>query len=124
MSCILDLWADTVKKVSYMSITTHYFDDDYVSHDRTLHVNLVRVASHTAIMVLDEFTEVLEIFDRHYEEYANILVISDSGSNCCSAEGIPSKFSWLPCMVHKLATGMTTILNKTTRTANGVKGKF
>ena len=27
-------------------------------------------------------------------------------------------------MVHKLATGMTTILNKTTRTANSVKGKF
>ena len=68
MSCILDLWADTVKKVSYMSITTHYFDDDYVSHDRTLHVKPVRNARHTAIIMLDEFIEGLEIFDLHYKE--------------------------------------------------------
>ena len=57
MFCTLDLWTDTVEKVSYMYITTHYIDEDFELHDRSLHVNSIRGASYTAIMVLDEFTE-------------------------------------------------------------------
>ena len=56
--CTLDLWTDSVRKHSYMSITVHYVDQNFKLHDRTLHVKPVRDASHTAaVMVLEEFKE-------------------------------------------------------------------
>lgn len=34
--------------------------------------------------------------------------------NCCGPKGIPSEFTSLACIVHKLATIVTTVVNKTT----------
>jgi hypothetical protein len=57
MCCTLDLWTDSVRKNSYTSITAHYIDEYFELHDCTLHVKPVRNASHTAIVVLDEFVK-------------------------------------------------------------------
>lgn len=83
MCCTLDLWTDSVRKNSYMSITAHYVDERFELHDRTLHVKPVRDASHTAIMVLDEFKEGIGIFNITMELtcFEQIVVVSDSGSN-------------------------------------------
>ena len=123
--CTLDLWTDSVRKNSYMSITAHYVDQHFELHDRTLHVKPVRDASHTAIMVLEEFTEGLGVFNITNESVSleQIVVVSDSGSNCCGADGIPSQFPWLACLDHKLSTCLTTVLNKTTKTVNGKRGQ-
>ncbi len=50
-------------------------------------------------------------------------MVSDSGSNCCGANGIPSAFYWLACLDHKLATVLTTVMNKMTKMENGVRSK-
>jgi hypothetical protein len=106
-----------------MSITIHYIDEKFDLHARTLHVKPVRDASHTGRMVLKEFTDDLAIFNILMDSYDNITVVSDSGSNCCSADGIPSLFEWLACMNHKIATVLSTVVNKTTTTNTGVKSK-
>jgi hypothetical protein len=108
-----------------MSITAHYVDQHFELFDRTLHVKPVRDASHTAIMVLEEFTEGLGVFNITNESVSleQIVVVSDSGSNCCGADGIPSQFPWLACLDHKLSTCLTTVLNKTTKTVNGKRGQ-
>jgi len=62
VACTLDLWMDAVKKNSYMSITIHYIDDMFNLYTRTLHVKLVEEASHTAEMVLEEFSKGLAMF--------------------------------------------------------------
>jgi len=123
MACILDLWTDAVKKNSYMSITIHYIDEMFNLYARTLHVKPVEKASHTAKMVLDEFSKGLAVFKVMVDMYQQIIVVSDSGSNCCGANGIPSAFYWLACLDHKLVTMLTTIVNKTTKMENGVKSK-
>jgi hypothetical protein len=55
--------------------------------------------------------------------YQQIIVVSDSGSNCCGANGIPSAFYWLACLDHKLATVLMTVMNKMTKMENGVRSK-
>ncbi len=62
VACTLDLWMDTVKKNSYMSITIHYIDEMFNLYARTLHVKPVEEASHTAKMVLEEFSKGLAVF--------------------------------------------------------------
>jgi hypothetical protein len=62
VACTLDLWTDAVKKNSYMSITIHYIDEMFNLYARTLHVKPVEEASHTAEMVLEEFSKGLVMF--------------------------------------------------------------
>jgi hypothetical protein len=53
-------------------------------------------------------------------------VVSDSGSNCCGANGIPSAFYWLAYLDHKLPTVptvLTIVVNKMMKMENGVKSK-
>ncbi len=123
VACTLDLWTDAVKKNSYMSITIHYIDEMFNLYARTLHVKPVEEASHTAEMVLEEFSKGLAVFKVMADMYQQIIVVSDSGSNCCGANGIPSAFYWLACFDHKLATVLTTVVNKTTKMENGVRSK-
>jgi hypothetical protein len=92
VACTLDLWTDAVKKNSYMSITIHYIDEMFNLYARTLHVKPVEEASHTAEMVLEEFSKGLAVFKVMADMYQQIIVVSDSGSNCCGANGIPSAF--------------------------------
>jgi hypothetical protein len=102
--CTLDLWTDSVRTNSNMSITANYIDADFELHDRTLHVKpVLRDASHTAIMVLDKFKEGISVFNITMEStcFEQIVVVSDSGSNCCGADGIPSEFPWLACLDQK-----------------------
>ncbi|KAI2501707.1 hypothetical protein MHU86_12775 [Fragilaria crotonensis] len=84
MCCTLDLWTDSIRtKNFYMSITAHYYvDEHFERHDRTIHVKPVRDASHTAIVVLDEFKEGIGIFNITMELtcFVQIVVVSDSGS--------------------------------------------
>ncbi len=123
MACTFDLWMDAVKKNSYMSITIHYIDEMFNLYARTLHVKLVEEASHTAEMVLEEFSKGLAVFKVMADMYQQIIVVSDNGSNCCGANGIPSAFYLLACFDHKLAIVLTTVVNKTTKMENGVKKK-
>ncbi|BBN16846.1 hypothetical protein Mp_7g09770 [Marchantia polymorpha subsp. ruderalis] len=117
----IDMWTDTVKKTSYLSITSHYVNADMVLHARTLHVKPVFDASHTAVVVKNELKSGLAVLEIGQAFYDQIIVVSDSGSNCRGAEGIPSEFAWLACLDHKLATVLTTVFNKTTTMINGVK---
>jgi hypothetical protein len=123
VACTLDLWMDMVKKNSYMSITIHYIDEMFNLYARTLHVKPVEEASHTAEMVLEEFNKGLAMFKVMADMYQQIIMVSDSGSNCCGANGIPLAFYWLACLDHKLATVLTTVLNKTTKMENDVRSK-
>jgi hypothetical protein len=121
--CTLDLWMDAIKKNSYMSITIHYIDEMFNLYARTLHVKAVEEASHTAEMVLEEFSKGLAVFKVMADMYQQIIVVSDSDSNCCGANGILSAFYWLACFDHKLATVLMTVVNKTTKMENGVRNK-
>jgi len=123
MACTLDLWMDTVKKNSYMSITIHYIDEMFNLYTPTLHIKPVEEASHMAKMVLEEFSKGLVVFKVMADMYQQIIVVSDSGSNCYGVNGIPSAFYWLTCLDHKLATVLTIIVNKTTKMENGVRSK-
>ncbi len=123
VACTLDLWTDAVKKNSYMSITIHYIDEMFNLYARTLHVKPVEEASHTAEMVLEEFSKGLVVFKVMADMYQQIIVVSDSSSNYCGANGIPSAFYLLVCLDHKLATVLTTVVNKTTKMENGVRSK-
>ncbi|KAL2651486.1 hypothetical protein R1flu_019614 [Riccia fluitans] len=121
VACTLDLWTDVIKKNSYMSIIIHYIDEMFNLYARTLHVKPVEEASHTAEMVLEEFSKDLAVFKIMADMHQQIIVVSDSGSNCCGSNGIPSAFYWLACSDHKLATVLTTIMNKTTKIENGIR---
>jgi hypothetical protein len=114
---------DAVKKNSYMSITIHYIDEMFNLYARTLHVKHVEETSHTVEMVLEEFSKGLIVFKVTADMYQQIIVVSDSDSNCCGVNGIPSAFYWLACLDHKLATVLTTVVNKTTKMENGVRSK-
>jgi hypothetical protein len=92
VACTLDLWTDAVKKNSHMSITIHYIDEMFNLYARMLHVKPVEEASHTAEMVLEEFSKGLVMFKVMVDMYQQIIVVLDSGSNCCGANGIPSGF--------------------------------
>ncbi len=92
VACTLDLWTDAVKKNLYMSITIHYIDEMFNLYARTLHVKHVEEASHMAKMVLEEFSKGLAVFKVMADMYQQIIVVSDSGSNCCGTNGIPSAF--------------------------------
>ncbi len=123
VACTLDLWTNTVKKNSYMSITIHYIDEMFNLYARTLHIKPFEEASHTAEMVLEEFSKGFAVFKVMADMYQQIIMVSDSGSNCCGANGIPSAFYWLACLNHKLATVLMTVMNKTTKMDNGVRSK-
>jgi hypothetical protein len=123
VACTLDLWMDTVKKNSYMSITIHYIDEMFNLYARMLHVKPVKEASHTTEMVLEEFSKGLAVFKVMADMYQQIIVVLDSASNYCGINGIPSAFYWLACLDHKLATVLTTIVNKMTKMENGVRSK-
>jgi hypothetical protein len=114
---------DAVKKNLYMSITIHYIDEMFNLYACTLHIKPIEEASHTAKMVLEEFSKSLAVFKVVVDMYQQIIMVSDSGSNCCGANGIPSAFYWLACLDHKLATVLTTVVNKTTKMENDVKSK-
>jgi len=123
VACTLDLWMDAVKKNLYMSITIHYIDEMFNLYARTLHIRPVEEASHTAEMALEEFSKGLAVFKVMADMYQNIIVILDNASNCCGVNGISSPFYWLACLDHKLATVLTTTVNKTTKMENGVRSK-
>ncbi|KAH9123635.1 hypothetical protein AeMF1_005432 [Aphanomyces euteiches] len=72
-------------------------------------------------MIKSAFKDGLEVFNIMPDVYDQIVVVTDNGSNCCGCEGIPSEFTWFPCLDHKIATILTSVLNKTTNTTNGVK---
>ena len=67
-----------------MAITIHYIDKTFKLHACTLHVKPVKEASHTALIVLQEFKDGLAVFKVSSNFYDNIYVISDSGPNCCT----------------------------------------
>jgi hypothetical protein len=123
VACTLDLWTNAVKKNSYMSITIHYIDEMFNLYARTLHVKPVEEASHTAEMVLEEFSKGLAVFKVMVDMYQQIIVVSNSGLNCCGANGISSAFYWFACLDHKLATVLIIVMNKTTKMKNGVRSK-
>ena len=107
-----------------MSITAHYIDQNFKLHDRTLHVKPVRDASRTVVMVLEEFKECIGVFNIMERVcFEQIVVVSDSGSNCCAADGIPSEFLWLACLDQRVSTCLTTVLNKTTKMEHGKRSK-
>jgi hypothetical protein len=123
VACTLDLWTDAVKKNSYMSITIHYIDEMFILYARMLYVKPIEEASHTTEMVVEEFSKGLAVFKVMADMYQQIIVDSDSGSNYCGANGIPSAFYWLACLDHKLTIVLTTVVNKTTKMENGVRSK-
>ena len=102
-----------------MSITIHYIDDQFELFDRTMHVKQLRDASHTMIMIKEEFQEGLKAFGLEKFKHEQFIVVSDSGSNCSGAEGIRSVYDWHPCIDHKIATCLTPVLNKTISMRDG-----
>ena len=114
-----DLWTDAIKKRSFMSITIHNIDASFNLYARTLQVKIFHAQSHTAGKILEAFQQCLKDFGCNEPDLCT--VVSDSGSNMSAANGIRKYFQWLPCCDHKIATALTTVLNKTTTTESGVK---
>ena len=112
-----DLWTDDINKVAYISITVHYIDEDWKMQARTLCVKPFGNIRHTAINVLNSFTETLESFGCN--DFDNCIVTTDNGSNMSGSSGLETKFERLPCADHKISTVLTTVLNKTTTTCDG-----
>ncbi|GBG61647.1 hypothetical protein CBR_g22444 [Chara braunii] len=53
----VNLWTDSIKRTSFMSITIHYIDGAFKLHVRTLQVWPLHDESHTAVCVLKAFKE-------------------------------------------------------------------
>ena len=120
----LDLWMDSIKNVAYISVMAYYIDKEFALFDRTLHVKPVHDESHTAVMVLDEFKEALDIFSIKILVFDKIFVVADCGSNIVAKDGISSEFDLLGCIDHKIANCLTYLFNKTTKQVDGKKSKF
>lgn len=116
-----DLWTDTLKKRCFMSVTVHYVDDSFLLHARTLQCKVFYAERHTAVAIKRALIECLESYQ--ILDPAKCFVVSDNdGSSNMSAEnGVRSCYGWGPCLDHKLASVLTTVLSKTTETVNGVK---
>ena len=124
MASTFDLWMDSIKNVDYISVTAHYIDKEFALFDRTLHVKPVHDESHTAVMVLDEFKEALDIFSIKILVFDKIFVVADCGSNIVAKDGISSEFDLLECIDHKITNCLTYLFNKTTKQVDGKKSKF
>ncbi|XP_078462084.1 E3 SUMO-protein ligase ZBED1-like [Lampetra planeri] len=116
-----DLWTDTLKKRCFMSVTVHYVDDSFLLHARTLQCKAFYAERHTAVAIKTALIECLESYQ--ILDPAKCFVVSDDGSSNMSAEnGVRSScYGWGPCLDHKLASVLTTVLSKTTETVNGVQ---
>jgi hypothetical protein len=131
----VDLWTDKARKLSFVSITVHFIDDDFKLHARTLQVQHFEARSHTAQAVLQYFDDCLRsyhIYDRRMLTVVSdstenmharglVTVITDSGSNMSGSCGFRSQYDWIACADHKIATVLTTILCKTTETVDKVR---
>ena len=91
--------------------------------ERTLHVKHVRDESHTAVMILDEFKEALDIFGIKDLVFDKITVVAVCGSNIAAKDGISSEFDLLGCIDHKIVNCLTYVFNKITKQVNGKKSK-
>lgn len=102
-----------------MSVTWHYIDEEFEMNSRTLQVKNFVENSHTVAVLLRGFKTCLQSYS-HLDP--NIcVVVSDSGSNMSGELGLRSEFKWIPCADHKIATMLTTILSKTTKTTDDKK---
>ena len=93
MANTLDLWTDNINKVAYISVMTHYIDEEFALFDQTLHVKPVRNESHTDVMVLNEFKKAIDIFGIKNLVVDKITVVADCRSNIVAEDDISNEFN-------------------------------
>ena len=72
---------------------------------------------HTAGYLLSVVQKILREFNLIVS--AQLVFVTDNGSNMMGNQGLPSQYTRLACLDHRLSTVITTVLNKTTTTVNG-----
>ncbi|BBN02288.1 hypothetical protein Mp_2g14090 [Marchantia polymorpha subsp. ruderalis] len=100
-----DIWTDDINKVSFLSVTVHFIDDEFTLHHRTLACSPFP-GPHHGCDVLEKYEGVLRKFG--INRYDQVTVVTDRGSNMHSADGIPSLYGWIPCCDHIISTILTT----------------
>ena len=84
----------------------------------------IRDENHTAVMVLDEFKEALDIFGIKDLVFDKITLVVDCGLNIVAKDGISSEFDLLRCIDHKIANCLTYVFNKIMKHVDGKKSKY
>lgn len=84
-----DLWTDDFRKRSYIGITVHYMNNDFVLHDRILAIQYMPPdLAHTAANIRQEINYCLRrfyIFDCINELKDRLVFVSDRGTNIVAA---------------------------------------
>jgi hypothetical protein len=128
-----DLWTDKINNISYMSVTLHLVDVNFVLSARTISCDqFPENTSHTAPAILKEFCRQIKPYrwiDEDADELAQIVldvqvkVTTDSASNNVAEDGFPSMFGHEPCKCHKIGTCVSFVIEKRTRIVEGKKSK-
>ena len=87
VSCTTDVWTDDINSVSFMTVTVHFIDANFLLNDRTL-CCLPFPGPHTGLAVLEFFTFQLGRFG--ITNPTDATVVTDSAANNWSADSLPS----------------------------------
>jgi hypothetical protein len=124
-----DIWTEDKSSLSFMATTIHFIDCYFKLHSRVLYCGeFTHGSSHTAPAILDAFDESIKLYRSWVPVNAadpgcamdnQIILKTDSASNNCGAEGLPSRYEWDPCMCHRESTALSDVFGKVVRTING-----
>ena len=113
-----------------MAITFHCATEEngkFVLNDRILCVKpIYNSVSHTAEFVKQVFVDELESHGFNIKDNRFLTaIVSDNGPNMKGKAGISTVFRRVPCADHGIATAITTVFNKVSKsiTEGGVKKK-
>lgn len=92
-----DMWTSS-SNTSYMGVTAHWIDDQFVQHNRCLEVKPAP-GSHTADFLSSELTAVM---DEWNIDPKHVHIVTDSGANIRKAVTQMPDVKWRGCFAHKL----------------------
>ena len=123
-----DIWTDKINNVSFMSVSLHDIDPEFVLRARTLSCDQFPIDTrHTASEILLEFENQIDPFITSPGDILprsdQVVVTTDSASNNVGADGLSSVFGHESCKCHKIGTCIAYVLEKRTVIVDGKKSK-
>lgn len=80
-----DGWSDNYKKKYYLSMTTHFFDDDFCLHKKNLFISIFPKKRKTGANIKNEMVKRFESLGFDKSELHKIPFVTDQGGNCVKA---------------------------------------
>uniref|UniRef100_A0A3B3T3J7 BED-type domain-containing protein n=1 Tax=Paramormyrops kingsleyae TaxID=1676925 RepID=A0A3B3T3J7_9TELE len=97
-----DMWSDDYRKLSYMAVTAHFSDGDWVLHDRILGVRHYTLEDKSAENIRSSIKSILSDFK--IDNLSHLVIVTDRGSNMIAAFPTEHRIS---CSAHLLNSTLT-----------------